>query len=246
MDILSHNRWLLVGLMLTCSITPGVMDTAGMPAWRPPTAKFNNLGLVSPFVELLNVQVTQDGTTKRSSTAEAAPATEWSQSDQDIVVIVWVPNLDESTVRVMLSITTLSVSSASKKGQRYRFEVDRLAGDILPGRAKWETETNRVVVTLPKRSRGVIWPSLSATNTDGSKKRTGTAQTRRRQVEVNTTHKYDVLEAEASDEAIGEGRVIARNDKVASTMTKLFSECSYVHLQTIFPPRRCNSNRSRS
>jgi hypothetical protein len=224
-----HVRWLLAGVVLACSFTAGVMDSsaAGQAAWRPPPARFNNQGLVSPFVELLRVPVNHDAA-QPSRGAEATPSSEWSQDDDDVVLTIWVPQLDKSTARVLLSITTISFTGASKTGQRYKLEIEQLGGDILPGKATWDTMTDAVHVVLPKRSKGTTWTSLSASGHLDAQHAKSAPRTRssRRQVAVNTTHKYSILEAEASDAELGEGRLIARNDKVGSVMTRLFTECS--------------------
>ncbi len=225
-------RWGLVGVALVCSFTSGVVDSApGGQGWRPPAAKFNDNGLVSPFVELLRSPPTRQPAGKASRDAEATPASEWTQTDDSVAITIWVPQLDQSTARVLLSITTLSFTGTSKSGQRYKLDFEQLGGDILPGQADWETMDDSVYVTLPKRSKRA-WASLGANGRDDArqhvKKFSPKTQRPRRQVEVNTTHKYDVLEAEASDAELGEGRLIARNDKVGVVMTRLFSECSYV------------------
>ena len=226
---MAYIRWLRVGVVLACSFTAGVMDNAAarQAAWRPPPAKFNNHGLVSPFVELLRTPVKRDAAHSNRG-VEATPSTEWSQDDDDVVLTIWVPQLEKSTARVLLSITTLSFTGASKTGQRYKLEIEQLGGDILPGKATWDSMTDAVHVILPKRSKGTTWTSLSANSHFNAQQVKSASKTRssRRQVEVNTTHKYSILEAEASDAELGEGRLIARNDKVGSIMTRLFRECS--------------------
>ena len=231
-------HWLVVALALVCKFTSGGTDIASSsPKWRPPVAQFNNFGLVSPFVELLKSPAKR-GAAKVRQGVEATPTTEWSQTDDEVVLTIWVQQLDKSTARVLLSITTLSFTGASATGQRYKIEFEKLGGDILPGQANWETKPDSVVVTLPKRSKGVTWTSLSANSHNDvgrHRKSTSSKHSSRRRVEVNSTHKYDVLEAEASEAELGEGRLIARNDKVGSVMTRLFDECSYVGLQSLSP-----------
>eukprot|EP01043_Picozoa_sp_COSAG02_P083408 COSAG02_NODE_21430_length_788_cov_1.044993_1_plen_107_part_10 len=101
-------RWGAVGLMLVCSFTSGVVDSAaGGQGWRPPAAKFNDNGLVSPFVELLRSPTTRQPAAKASRSTDATPASEWGQTDDSVALTIWVPQLDRSTARVLLSITTL-------------------------------------------------------------------------------------------------------------------------------------------
>ena len=240
-----HAHRVVVVLILACSVAPVLMDAApgapsgdrgagpGRQVWRPPPATFNDFGLVSPFAQLLTQPNARGGASAAASSgsAEEAPSIEWSQTEDKVVVTIWVPQLETSTVRVMLSITTLTFNAASKTGQLYKLELEELGGDILPGKSSWEATTDAAVVTLPKRSQGLTWPSLrgggdGASTAAQTTKGSPNAALPRRRVQVNTTHKYDVLKAEASDGELGAGWLIARNEKVGRIITGLFKECS--------------------
>ena len=149
----THAHWLVVALALICNFTSGTTHTAASgPKWRPPVAQFNNFGLVSPFVELLKTFDKRDAAKVRHG-VEATPSTEWSQSDDEVVLTIWVPQLDKSTARVLLSITTLSFTGTSATGQRYELELEKLGGDAIADTdAAWRALVDRLAPWWQPRS----------------------------------------------------------------------------------------------
>ena len=208
---------------------PGAGAAGGAAAsWAPPRAAFNDFGLVSPFATAARRErpKQEDAPVHADATNLPArvPKTEWHQTENEVVLTVFIPRLAAAQVKVLLSLHTLALGARDQSGQKYELDLD-LGNDILPGKSSWEVTVNAVAVTLTKRTVE-HWGSLErppAVARGGGVK--PFASIPRQKVALNTSHKFDVIQVEAEEVGAG-GWLVGRNAAVGKAMASLAGQCS--------------------
>ncbi|KAJ5145858.1 uncharacterized protein N7515_000422 [Penicillium bovifimosum] len=100
-----------------------------------------------------------------AASAPAKPRHEWYQSQDSVVVTLYVKGIAKDSVAVDLKETSASLQFPLPSGSEYDFTLDPLHANIIPSESKVAVMSTKIEVTLRKKTAGQKWNKLESSGT---------------------------------------------------------------------------------
>jgi suppressor of G2 allele of SKP1 len=117
------------------------------------------------YVFLISPALTNTATTTQTESntpflPQSRVRHEWYQSENSVIVSIFIKNVKKETVDVYMTEHSVSVTVKLPTGSDYSLELDPLAHEIVPKESKYEVLSTKIEIKLKKANAGIKWGVL--------------------------------------------------------------------------------------